>query len=66
MIDGCDSGRQSSMNTKNTSFNDGCDWQIVENFCKIVPDIVISVFFPYFIIESVDEGNCTGLVVSSE
>jgi len=54
------------MNAKNTSFNDGSDWQIVENFCKIVPDIVISVFFPYFVIESVDEGNCTGLVVSSE
>jgi hypothetical protein len=53
------------MHAENSSFNDGGDGQIVKSFIKIIPNIVISIFFSDLVIESVHICDVPGLMVTS-
>ncbi len=54
------------MHTKNASFNDGSNGEIVKDLSKVVPHVMISVFFTYFVVKSIDKGYCSWLMISSE
>jgi hypothetical protein len=66
LIDGLDFWGESSVNAENFSFNDGSDTKIIEYFCAVLPRVGISVFSNGLIIESVDGGDLSSLMVSSE
>ena len=66
LIDSLDFWGESSMNAENFSFNDGSDTEIVEYLGAVLPWVGISVLSNGLIIEAVDGGDLSGLVVSSQ
>lgn len=58
-IDGGSLGREPSMHAEDLSLDDGSEWQIVEGFIEIIPDVMIAVFLGDFIIEAIDIGYIT-------
>jgi len=47
------------MYTKYLTLNYGSKRQIIKSIIKIIPDIVISIFFGYLIVKSIDECDIT-------
>lgn len=66
LINSLDFWGESSMNAENFSFNDGSDTKIIEDFCAVLPWVGISVLSNGLIIEAVDGGDLSGLVISSK
>lgn len=54
------------MNAKYLTLNYGCKRQIVKSIIKIVPNIVISIFFGYLIVKSIHKCDITWLMISSK
>lgn len=54
------------MHAEDLSLDDGSEWQIVEGFIEIIPDVMIAVFLGDFIIEAIDIGYITWLVIAAE
>lgn len=54
------------MNTKNLVVNDGCEGKIGEYFYDLFPRPVVSILFGDLVIEPIDSGERTGLMVASE
>jgi ActR/RegA family two-component response regulator len=54
------------MKTENRVINDGCKWQIIEKLSEVNPDIRVSVLTEALIVEAIDLGDLTYLVVTSE
>ena len=59
-------GRKTSMKTENLVFDHGGQREQVEEVREVLPNVGISVFPQAFIIESIDLGDLSGLVVASE
>ena len=41
------------MEAENLIFNNGCEWQVVEEFCELFPDVCVTVLPQTLIIKSV-------------
>jgi hypothetical protein len=54
------------MEAENLIFNHSCEWQVVEEFCELFPDVCVAVLPQTFIIKSVYLGDLSALVVASE
>jgi hypothetical protein len=54
------------MDTEDLSFNDSTNTKVVKYFGAVLPRICIAVFSDGFIIESIDSGDLSGLVVTSQ
>ena len=54
------------MYTENLSFYDCCEGKVVKGISEIGPDIMISIFFGDLIIESIDSGDISWLMISSQ
>ena len=66
LVDGLDFGTETSMHTENFVINNGSQRKIVKDFCAVFPRIRVSILPVNFIIESIDGGNLSRLVVSSQ
>ena len=54
------------MKTEDLVFHDGGERQKVEKFGKVLPHIGISVFSLAFVVESIDLGDLSALVIASQ
>ena len=54
------------MQAENFLFNDSSEREVVEEICEVFPDISVSVLPQALIVETVDLGDLTGLVISTE
>ena len=59
-------GRKSSVDAEDLSFNDGSSAEEIEDFCAVLPGVGVSVFTHALVVESVDLGDLSSLVVTSE
>lgn len=66
MVDGSDPWWEPSMHTKDASLNDGRYWQVVKNLSKVIPHIMIAIFFIDLVIKPVIQADCPWLVISSQ
>lgn len=53
------------MDTKDLPLNDCSQGEVIKGIVEIMPNIVIAIFFCDFVIEAVDIGDVTGLMVTS-
>jgi hypothetical protein len=54
------------MQAENFLFNYSSEREVIEEICEVFPDISISVLPQALIVETVDLGDLTGLVISTE
>ena len=54
------------MNTEDFSFNDCSNAQIIKDFSAVFPGISVTILSDSFIIETINSGNLSGFVVSSQ
>ena len=54
------------MDAEDLSLNDGTNTEVVENFCAVLPRVGISVLSNGLVIEAIDGGDLSGLVVTSQ
>lgn len=54
------------MDAEDLSFDDGCEGEVVEGVIEVVPDVVVAVLAGDFIVESVDVGDVSRLVVAPQ
>jgi len=54
------------MNAKDFAFNDSTNTKVVENFSTVFPRVGVSILSNGLIVEAIDGGNLSGLVVTSE
>jgi hypothetical protein len=54
------------MQAENFLLNDCGKRQVVEEICEVFPNVSVSVLPQAFIVETVDLGDLTGLVISTE
>lgn len=66
MVQSVDTGTETSVEAKYLSVDQGSQREVIEQISKILPDISVAIFSEAFVIESVDLGDLTGLVVTSE
>jgi hypothetical protein len=66
VVQSVDAGRETTMKTENLVIDQGSEGEVVKEVGEILPDISVSVFAKTFVVETVDLGDLTGLVVSSE
>jgi len=66
VVQGVDTGGQTSVETENLVVNERSQGKVVEKVRETFPDIRISVFAQTLVVETVDLGNLSGLVVSSK
>lgn len=66
MVESVDTWTQTSVQTEDLTVNEGSQRQVIEQIREILPDICVSVFSKTFIVESVDLGDLTGLVVAAQ
>lgn len=58
--------RESSMETEDLVLNQSCKWQVVKEVSEVLPNIGIAVLAKALIIESIDLGDLTRLMVTTE
>lgn len=66
VVQSVDAGRETTVKTENLVVDQGSEGEVVKEVGEILPDISVSVFAKTFVVETVDLGDLTGLVVSSE
>lgn len=66
LIDGLDFWGKSSVDTENFSFNNSSNSEIVENFCAVFPWVGITILSNGLIVETIDGGDLSSLVISSQ
>jgi len=54
------------VDAEDLSFNDGSSAEEVEDFCAVLPGVGVSVFAHALVVVTVDLGDLSGLVVTSE
>ena len=54
------------MEAEDVAFDDGGEWQVVEETGEVLPDVGVSVLSQAFIVEPINLGDLLGLVVTSE
>jgi hypothetical protein len=66
LIKGFNVRRETSMDAKDFSFNNGSNSKIVKDFSAIFPGIGIAVLSDSLVIESIYSSNLSGFVVTSQ
>ena len=66
LVDGLDVWGESTMDAENLAFNNSTNSKVIENLSAIFPWVGISVLSDGLIIESVDGGDLSSLVVASQ
>jgi hypothetical protein len=62
----CGKGRrETTMSTKDLSFNNSSEWEVIEEICEHFPYVVIFVFPDTLIVEAIALSDGPGLMVSS-
>ena len=54
------------MNAKDLSLNDSCKRKVVKSISEIVPYIMVAILFGNFVVEAVNCGDVSRLVISSQ
>jgi len=54
------------MNAEDFAFNDSTNTKVVENFSTVFPRVGVSILSNGLIVEAIDGGDLSGLVVTSE
>ena len=66
LVKSLDIGRKSSVDAEDLSFDDGSSAEEIEDFCAVLPGVGVSVFAHALVVVTVDLGDLSGLVVTSE
>lgn len=61
-----DTGRETAVKTEDLVVDQGSEGEVVEEVGKVLPHVGVAVFSEALVVEAVDLGDLTGLVVSSE
>jgi hypothetical protein len=61
-----DARRKTTVKTEDLVVDQGSEGEVVKEVGEILPDISVSVFAKTLVVETVDLGDLTGLVVSSK
>ena len=65
LVQSLDTGTQTSVDTEYLAVNDGGQGQVVKYLRAVSPDRDTAVFAETFVVETVDLGDLSGLVVAS-
>ena len=66
LIEGLDFWGETSMDAEDLSFDDGSDAEVIEDFSAVLPGVNVTILAHGLFVETVDGGDTTGLVVTSE
>lgn len=66
LVDSFDFRRETTMDAEDLAFDHSSDSEVVENFSAVLPRVGISVFSNGLVVEAIDGGDLSSLVVSSE
>lgn len=66
IVQSVDAGRQTAVQTEDLIIDQGSERQVVEQVCKVFPDIRVAVLAETLVVETVDLGDLAGLVVATE
>jgi len=66
LIKGLDFWGKTSVNTENFALDDSANTKIVEDFSAISPGVGVSILSDGLIVETIDCGDLSGLVVASQ
>lgn len=66
LIDRFNFGGETTMNTEDFAFDDGSNAEVVEDFSAVFPWVGISVLSNGFIVEAINSGDLSGLVITSK
>lgn len=66
VIQGVDAGGQAAVETEDLVVDQGGQRKVVEKVGKVLPNVGVSVLSEAFVVEAVNLGNLSGLVVASE
>lgn len=66
VVKGIDGRAQPTMQTEDLVFDESGEGEVIEKVGKVFPDIGVAIFAKTLVIEAVDLGDLTGLVVSTK
>jgi hypothetical protein len=66
VVEGVDAGRETTVQTEDLVVDQGGEREVVEEICKVLPDVGVAVFAKALVVEAVDLGDLSRLVVSTE
>ena len=66
LVDRFNFGGETTMNTEDFAFDDGSNAKVVEDFSAVFPWVGISILSNSFIVESINGGNLSSLVITSK
>ena len=66
LVHGLNVWRQTTVNAKDLSLYHCSNSQVVKHLCAVLPRVGIAILSDSFIVEAVNSGNLTGLVVASQ
>ena len=66
LIKGLDIGRETSVDTKDFSFNNCTNAKIIENFAAILPWVYVAILAQRFFVEAIHRRHTSSLVISSQ
>ena len=66
VIQSVDARRQTTVKTKDLVVDQRGQGQVVEEVGEVFPDVRVAILSQAFVVESIDLGNLTGLVVTTE
>lgn len=66
LVKSFDIGRETSMDTENFAFDDSSSTEEIKNFSAVLPGVGVSVLAHALVVVTVDLGDLSGLVVTSE
>jgi len=66
LIDRFNFGGETTMNTEDFAFDDGSNAKVVEDFSAVFPWVGISILSNGFIVEAINGGDLSGLVITSK
>jgi len=66
LIDSFDLRRKSTVNAQHLAINDRSEWQVVEDFCAVLPGIGVSVLPIDFIEEPIHLSDLAALVIAPQ
>jgi len=66
VVQSVDTGTETSVEAKYLPVDQGSQRKVIEQISEVLPDIGVSVFSEAFIVESVDLGDLTRFMVTSE
>lgn len=66
VVEGVDGGTQTAVETEDLVFDEGGEGEVVEQIGEVLPDIGVAVLAQAFIVEPINLGDLTGLVVPTK